>query len=67
MDGNGCKNTYPIFTHIFLSDRNENVNGGNETNGHIWLVGNELNRSGLYWKWLVTGNQVENIDQQNNI
>jgi hypothetical protein len=30
MDGNGCKNTYPIFTHIFLSDRNENVNGGNE-------------------------------------
>jgi hypothetical protein len=36
-------------------------------NEHVRLVGNELNRSGLYQKRSVTGNQVGNNDQHEYI
>jgi type IV secretory pathway VirB4 component len=48
--------------HFFLSDENKT-----EMNEHVRLVGNELNRSGLYQKRSVTGNQVENNDQHEYI
>jgi hypothetical protein len=57
------------FSYLYFFCRTETKTGisETETNGHIWLVGNKLNRSGLYWKRSVTGNQVGNIDQHNNI
>jgi hypothetical protein len=48
--------------HIFYRMETKMEMPKAKMNGHIWLVENELNQSGLYQKWLVTGNQVRNID-----
>jgi hypothetical protein len=60
------KNNYSVFIFIFFC-RMKTKTEMTETNRHIRLVRNELNRSGLYRKQSVTGNQVGNIDQHNSI
>jgi hypothetical protein len=63
MDENGRKNTYRVFIFIFFYRTETEIGiSETETNEHIRLIGNKLNRSGLYQKRSVTGNQVENIE-----